>query len=174
MLRAQVAADEIPAGGDANSIQWSLGKKVGDTLDYRDEQGRLFKLRLVGAVANSVLQGMLVIDEAAFVKKFPSESGYRWFLISVAPDRAAELAATLSRALQDRGLELAPAVARLNAFNAVQNTYLGAFQILGGLGLLLAAPAWGLWACETCWSGAASWRCWLRWGSDAAGCRACC
>ena len=144
LLRAQVAADEIPAVGDANSIQWSLGKKVGDTLDYRDEQGRLFKLRLVGAVANSVLQGMLVIDEAAFVKKFPSESGYRWFLISVAPDRAAELAATLSRALQDRGLELAPAVARLNAFNAVQNTYLGAFQILGGLGLLLGSAGLGI------------------------------
>lgn len=144
LLRAQVAADEIPAIGDASSIQWSLGRKVGDTLDYRDEHGRLFKLRLVGAVAHSVLQGMLVIDEAAFVKKFPSESGYRWFLIRVAPDRAAELAAALSRALQDRGLELAPARARLNAFNAVQNTYLGAFQILGGLGLLLGSAGLGI------------------------------
>lgn len=144
LLRANLPPDEIPAIGDANSIQWSLGRKVGDTLNYRDEQGRVFKLRLVGAVANSVLQGVLVIDEAAFVKKFPSESGYRWFLISAAPERAAGLAAALSRALQDLGLELAPAAARLNAFNAVQNTYLGTFQILGGLGLLLGSAGLGI------------------------------
>jgi ABC-type antimicrobial peptide transport system permease subunit len=32
----------------------------------------------------------------------------------------------------------------LNAFNAVQNTYLGAFQILGGLGLLLGSAGLGI------------------------------
>src|SRR5438445_6451218 len=42
--------DEVPAIGDANSIQWALGKKIGDTIDYTDEHGRAFKLRLVGAV----------------------------------------------------------------------------------------------------------------------------
>src|SRR5207253_11028280 len=32
-------SEEIPAIGDANSIQWALGKKLGDTIDYTDEQG---------------------------------------------------------------------------------------------------------------------------------------
>ncbi len=134
----------IPAVADANAIEWALGKKLGDTLDYTDERGRRFKVRLVGAVANSLLQGSVIIDEAAFVKRFPNESGYRMFLLDVSPGRVGQVSAALSRALQDFGLELTPAAQRLNAFNAVQNTYLGTFQILGGLGLLLGSAGLGI------------------------------
>ncbi|HEX3799026.1 MAG TPA: ABC transporter permease [Verrucomicrobiae bacterium] len=138
------AADEIPAIGDENSIVWAMGKKVGDTVDYTDEHGRPFKVRLVGALANSVLQGNLIIDEADFVKKFPGESGYRMFLLDAPSNQAKEISALLTRALQDQGLELTPAVQRLNAYNAVQNTYLSTFQILGGLGLLLGSVGLGV------------------------------
>jgi ABC-type antimicrobial peptide transport system permease subunit len=137
-------ADEVPAIGDANSIQWALGKKIGDTIDYTDDQGRAFKVRLVGAVANSILQGSLLIDEAEFVRHFPGESGYRMFLIDVPSNRVTQISVTLSRALQDVGLELTSTVRRLNAFNAVQNTYLGTFQVLGGLGLLLGSAGLGV------------------------------
>jgi ABC-type antimicrobial peptide transport system permease subunit len=136
--------DEIPAIGDANSIEWALGKKIGDTLDYTDEYGHPFKLRLVGALANSILQGSLIIDEAQFVKRFPGESGYRVFLLDAPSSSESKLAGALSRALQDVGLELIPAAQRLNAFIAVQNTYLGTFQILGGLGLLLGSAGLGI------------------------------
>jgi putative ABC transport system permease protein len=138
------AADEIPAIGDENSILWALGKKVGDTVDYTDEQGRSFKLRLVGAVANSILQGSLVIDEAEFVKRFPGVSGYRMFLVDAPSGEVAAVSADLTRALQDAGMELTPAADRLNAFNAVQNTYLRTFQALGGLGLLLGSAGLGV------------------------------
>ena len=139
------AFDEaLPAIGDANSIQWALGKQIGDTIDYADEQGHLFKLRLVGAVANSILQGGLLIDEAEFTRRFPGESGYRMFLIDAPSNSVAQVSATLSRALQDIGLELTPTARRLNEFNAVQNTYLGTFQILGGLGLLLGSAGLGV------------------------------
>jgi putative ABC transport system permease protein len=134
----------IPAIGDANSIQWALGKKLGETLDYTDEQGRPFKLRLVGAVANSILQGSLLIDEAEFVQRFPGQSGHQMFLIDSPPDKISEVSRTLTRALQDQGLELTSTIDRLNAFNAVQNTYLGTFQILGGLGLLLGSAGLGV------------------------------
>jgi ABC-type antimicrobial peptide transport system permease subunit len=144
LTSAPTGMEEIPAIGDANSIEWALGKKVGDTLDYTDEQGRAFKLRLVGAVANSILQGSLLIDEAEFVKRFPGESGYRMFLIDAPSNSVSRVSASLSRALQDVGLELTPAAERLNAFNAVQNTYLGTFQILGGLGLLLGSAGLGV------------------------------
>ncbi len=140
----QSAADEIPAIGDAASIQWALGKKLGDTLDYTDERGRTFKIRLVGGLANSILQGSLIIDENEFVKRFPNQSGYQFFLIDTATNKVAGVSAVLSRALQDIGFEATPTVERLNAFNAVQNTYLGTFQILGGLGLLLGSAGLGV------------------------------
>jgi putative ABC transport system permease protein len=46
--------------------------------------------------------------------------------------------------LRDVGLELTPTVRRLNQFNAVQNTYLGTFQLLGGIGLLLGSAGLGV------------------------------
>jgi ABC-type antimicrobial peptide transport system permease subunit len=135
---------EIPGIGDANSIQWAMKKNIGDTIDYVDERGQPFKVRIVGAVANSILQGQLIIDEAEFVKRFPAESGYRMFLVDAPSNTVSQVSATLSRAMQDVGLELTPTAARLNQFNAVQNTYLGTFQILGGLGLLLGSVGLGI------------------------------
>lgn len=142
--RSDERSNEVPAIGDANSIQWAMGKKVGDTVDYVDERGQPFKVRIVGAVANSILQGQLLIDEAEFVRRFPNESGYRQFLIDAPTNRVAEVSAVLSRALQDVGLEVTPAAQRLAQFNAVQNTYLGTFQVLGGLGLLLGSVGLGI------------------------------
>ena len=144
LLRLTLVGGEVPAIGDANSIKWALGKKVGDTLDYVDEQGRPFKIRIVGAVANSILQGSLIIDERAFVERFPGEGGYRMFLIDAPSNSVSEVSATLSRALQDVGLELTPAAKRLAQFNAVQNTYLNTFQVLGGLGLLIGTAGLGV------------------------------
>jgi ABC-type lipoprotein release transport system permease subunit len=134
----------IPAVGDQASIVWAMGKQVGDTLPYTDEQGRSFQIRLVGAVANSILQGNLLIDEEHFVRLFPSESGYRMFLIDAPFSQAEPVAEHLMRALRDVGLELVPAAQRLAAFNAVQNTYLSTFQVLGGLGLLLGSAGLGI------------------------------
>jgi ABC-type antimicrobial peptide transport system permease subunit len=135
---------EIAAIGDANSVQWAMHKKVGDTIDYVDERGQPFKVRIIGAVANSILQGSLIVDEAEFVKRFPGESGHRTFLIDASSNSVAQVSATLSRAMQDVGLELTPAAQRLAQFNAVQNTYLGTFQVLGGLGLLLGSVGLGI------------------------------
>ena len=137
-------AEETPAVGDAASIVWAMGKKVGDTLDYTDEHGNAFKVRLVGAVANSILQGNLLIDEDEFVARFPYENGYRMFLIDAPARDVNEISKTLSRALRDVGLELTPTPERLAAFNAVQNTYLSTFQILGGLGLVLGSVGLGV------------------------------
>ena len=144
ILRERLPDGAVPAIGDANSIRWALGKKVGDTLDYTDERGNAFKLRLVGAVANSILQGSLLLDERAFIERFPGEAGYRMFLIDAPSNSVAAVSATLTRALQDVGLELTPAPQRLAAFNAVQNTYLNTFQVLGGLGLLIGTAGLGV------------------------------
>lgn len=133
---------EIPAIGDANSLQWALHLGIGDTLGVLDEQGRPVRLRIVGAVANSILQGSLIVSEADFTRLYPGESGHRALLVD-APRGGADLIPSWSRALQDIGLELTPTVRRLDRFNAVQNTYLNTFQMLGGLGLLLGTVGLG-------------------------------
>lgn len=144
LLRRQSTNDPIPAIGDAASIQWALGKRLGDRIEVTDEAGRPHQLQLVGALANSVLQGRLLIAEEELLKLAPSQSGYRAFLIDAAPNRLGVVSADLSRQLQDVGLELVPTALRLAQFNAVQNTYLNTFQVLGGLGLLLGSAGLGV------------------------------
>jgi ABC-type antimicrobial peptide transport system permease subunit len=95
-------------------------------------------------VANSILQGGLLIDEEAFARHFPTEVGYRMFLIDAPLQEIDRVAATLGRALADVGLELTPTIRRLAQFNAVQNTYLSTFQVLGGLGLVLGSVGLGV------------------------------
>jgi ABC-type antimicrobial peptide transport system permease subunit len=136
--------DAIPAIGDAASIQWALKAKIGDTIDYEDERGRPFKIKLVGAIANSILQGNLIISEKHFIDRFPTEAGYRMFLVDAPSNEAEQVGKDLTRALQDYGLELTRATDRLAAFNAVQNTYISTFQVLGGLGLLLGSFGLGV------------------------------
>jgi hypothetical protein len=128
---------EIPGIVDANTLQWAMQKRLGDTIEYRDERGQPFQVRVVATLAGSMLQGSVLIAERHFIEKFPSSGGYRFFLIDCPRERTDAVAKELSRALQDRGLELAPAARRLAEYQAVENTYLSIFQALGGLGLLL-------------------------------------
>ena len=146
LLKTTAAGENtrIPAIGDAASIQWALHKKIGDSLTYQDERGNNFDVQLVGGLANSILQGSLIIDEAEFTRRFPGVSGYRMFLIDCPSNALPAVSAELTRALQDYGFEVTPAAQRLAAFNAVQNTYLSTFQVLGGLGLLLGSFGLGI------------------------------
>ena len=143
-LKPGVNENEISAIADAASIQWALHKKIGDTLEFTGERGDKFNALLVGGLANSILQGALIIDEAEFLKRFPGESGYRMFLIDCPSNALPKVSAELARALQDYGFEVTPAARRLAQFNAVQNTYLNTFQLLGGLGLLLGSAGLGV------------------------------
>ena len=81
-LQTSKSEDEIvPAVVDMNTGMWALHVKVGDIIDYPNETGGTFQIRIAGFLANSILQGDLVISEKNFVKHFPSASGYRVFLI---------------------------------------------------------------------------------------------
>jgi ABC-type antimicrobial peptide transport system permease subunit len=66
------------------------------------------------------------------------------FLIDAPSETVEQTSAVLSRSLRDNGMELTPTKKRLAQFNAVQNTYLNTFQILGGLGLLLGSAGLGI------------------------------
>jgi len=134
----------INAIGDNTTITWGLGLSVGDTMAYTDERGQNFQIRIVGALANSILQGSFFISEDNFIDLFPSESGYRTFLIDAPLDKLKDISKELSRAFRDFGMELTPTSTRLAEFNAVQNTYLYIFQMLGGLALILGSVGLGI------------------------------
>lgn len=145
MLLAEKSANGVvPAIGDATTIQWSLGTQVGGEIPYTDARGHTFRLKIVGAVAGSILQGGLVISEENFIARFPSESGYRMFLIDAPAARAGPIAGILSERLADVGLAVVPAAERLAELNSVENTYLAIFQALGGLGLALGSVGLGV------------------------------
>jgi ABC-type antimicrobial peptide transport system permease subunit len=134
----------VPAIGDENTIMWGLGKGVGSTLDYVDENGKAFRVQIVGLVKKTILQGALIINEKDFIRHFPSAGGYRNFLIDVAPARITASSEELTQGLQDFGFEVTPAPRRLALFQNVENTYLSIFQALGGLGLLLGSAGLGV------------------------------
>jgi len=144
VLDSPLKDGEIPAIGDENTVTWSLGKALGDTIDYVDGRGQSRRLRIVAVMGNSVLQGGLVISEANFTRLFPSNSGYQVFLLDAPKPAAREVIAALTKGLEDTGLSVVPAADRLAAFSTVENTYLSIFAILGGLGLLLGTFGLGV------------------------------
>jgi putative ABC transport system permease protein len=137
LLKTKFEDGVIPAIADKTTIDWALRTGLGKTLDYTDQHGSAFKVRLIAAIGNSILQGSLLIDEEEFLRRFPGESGFRMFLIDAPSNEANGAAGELSRGLRDLGFEVIATPRRLADLNAVENTYLSTFQILGGLGLLL-------------------------------------
>ncbi|MCC6586038.1 MAG: FtsX-like permease family protein [Bryobacterales bacterium] len=122
---------EVPAIADANSLQYVLHKKIGDTIDLPGGK----RLKIVASLSDSIFQSELLIGEEAFQRLFPREQGYRVFLIDTsAPGQAT---VQLENALSDHGFDASATADRLAAFHRVENTYLSTFQTLGALGLLL-------------------------------------
>jgi ABC-type antimicrobial peptide transport system permease subunit len=136
--------EPVPAIADQATALWGLGKGVGDTLAYTDSSGKTFHVKLVALLAGSILQGKLIISEENFLARYPDAAGYRFFLIDAPADSAAAVSGQLTKQVQTRGLAIEPAADRLAAFQAVQNTYIGIFTVLGGLGVLLGTAGLGV------------------------------
>jgi hypothetical protein len=136
--------------GDSATAVWKLRKKVGkddgDLLDYRDERGAAFKVKLVGALPErlTVLQGRLLISNRQFTRLYPSEGGYRIFLIDAPAGSEQRVGQQLTSRMETVGLDVVPSVERLKAFYAVEGAYLRMFLVLGGLGLLLGSAGMGV------------------------------
>ena len=143
LLEEDLYDGAIPGIAEAETIQWALDRKLGDSLSLVDDNGREVRIRLVAGLANSVLQGSVIISEEHFIERFGSGDGHRLFLIDApsGEQREARRALEGSAELRRLGLEVIPASTRLAAFLRVKNTYLGMFQVLGGLGLLLGTVA---------------------------------
>ena len=138
LIDRDLADGAIPAIGDANSIQYSLQLGLGGELTVGGGAGAApVRMRIVGTLADSVLQGVLVVSERHFLRAFPKQEGYRFFLVDVPAGRGPVVTGPLTDRLTDWGVRIEPARDRLASFRRVENTYLSTFQSLGGLGLVL-------------------------------------
>jgi putative ABC transport system permease protein len=137
LLNREFADGAVPVIGDANSLTYVLHTKLGDDFVIRSGD-REIKLRVVAALSDSLFQSELLMSESYFIRLFPDEQGYRFFLIEVPhADQSPAVTAALEDRLSDYGFDVQPAAERLASFHRVENTYLSTFQMLGGLGLLL-------------------------------------
>jgi putative ABC transport system permease protein len=129
----------IPAIADASTIQYILHLKIGSELTVRGSNGDPVRLRLVGALKDSIFQGMLLISQSNFLRAFPDREGYRFFLVDIPKTNAEERIQQLKEGLSDWGFRMESSQERLSAFHQVENTYLSTFQSLGSLGLILGS-----------------------------------
>ncbi len=137
LLNREFADGAVPIIVDANSMTYVLHLKLGDDLNLDTGTGPV-RLRVVGSLADSVFQSELLMAELNFLRLFPEQEGYRFFLIDTpAPERSSATAAALEDRLSDFGFDVQPTAERLASFHRVENTYLSTFQMLGGLGLVL-------------------------------------
>jgi putative ABC transport system permease protein len=124
---------------DANSLQYVLHKKLGDTMDIVDGHGRPLRLRFVASLKESALRSEILISEEDFVKSFPRAEGYRVFLVESPPGmNQTDTAQALRDAWRDRGALVSSLADRLARYYEVENTYLASFQWLGALAAALS------------------------------------
>lgn len=134
LLQEDLPEGRIPVLGDMNTLQYSLHKGIGQTVDVPNTSATL---EVAGMFDASIFQGVLLMSEKNFLQVFPDQAGFRYFLIEVDPARADSLQGLMETELSDSGFDSERVSVRLADFLAVQNTYLSTFQALGGLGLLL-------------------------------------
>ena len=140
ILRAPAASGVIPALIDETTLQWALKKKVGDVLTYTDENGRSFGVQIAGTLTDSIFQGYLLIDETAFLARFPSHAGYSVFLVDATrPERIAMVQQSLQASVGDIGGRVDTTRDVLAAFHQIENTYIAIFNVLGSLGVMLGS-----------------------------------
>lgn len=137
LLASPIVEGVVPAIVDATSLQYVLHAAVGDVITVDADTVRPIRLRVVAALADSVLQGEIVVAESAFVKLFPDLPGYRVMFVEAEPSVVGEVETTIEERLESFGADVQSSVRRLEAYHRVENTYLSTFQALGGLGLVL-------------------------------------
>ncbi len=133
----------VYAIGDENSLRWILHHNPKDDFIIQDENDDSLFLQL-NTIKNSLFQSQLIISESDFIKNFPSQSGYQFFLIKTPVELREQTQQVLETTLEEYGFDVTSASERLANFRAVENTYISTFQSLGGLGVLIGTLGIGL------------------------------
>ena len=101
------AKDPVPVVIDKNTAMYSLKLYggMGQVFDVTYEDGHTVHFKVVGLLANSIMQGSLLVSEQDLKQLFPHISGYRFFL---ATEQQAEgtLRSILEDRFRDQGLDM--------------------------------------------------------------------
>ena len=127
----------VPAIADQTSLTYVFHLAVGDDYTFTGDDGTEVRLRIVGALADSMLQSELIVSEKDFTRVFPRREGYNLWMIDAPPESVPTLATLVEDRLSDYGVDAGDTRARWAAYHRVENTYLSTFQALGALGLLV-------------------------------------
>ncbi len=139
-LRQRGENGVIRAFVDETTLLWALKRKVGDAFAYADENGRPFNVEIAGTLPDSIFQGYLIVDEALFLEKFPSNPGYSIFLVDGRdPAGFGALRSRLETSTRDLGGRVDLTRDVLAAFHQIENTYIAIFNVLGSLGVILGS-----------------------------------
>ncbi|HEX8130430.1 MAG TPA: FtsX-like permease family protein [Pyrinomonadaceae bacterium] len=137
LLERELPDGATPVIADANSLAYVLHRKLGEEIVLNEGAEHALRLRFVAALSDSLFQSELLMSERNFLRAFPEQEGYRFFLLDAAPEKTSTVAALLESRLSDFGFDASGTGERLAEFHRVENTYLSTFQTLGGLGTIL-------------------------------------
>jgi putative ABC transport system permease protein len=137
LLNHKFADGAIPVIADANSMTYVLHRQLGDEVVISGSDGNPLRLRLVATLSDSIFQSELLMSDENFLRLFPDNGGYGFYLLEVSPEASSATAGALEEQLADFGFDVTSTSERLASYHRVENTYLSTFQTLGGLGLVL-------------------------------------
>jgi len=143
-LLQPLAPGVIPGYADQSVITWGLRKSVGDTLVYHDEAGNPLMVKLTGSLENSLFQGYILLSDSLLRLHYPSSGGSHIMLVDGPSIQEDTIISTLESIFRDYGMMATPARVKLATFNAVENTYLTVFMMLGGLGIIIGTVGLGI------------------------------
>lgn len=128
-----------PALVDETVLMWSLGKKLGDRIEYTAQDGRTISIVLAATLEGSLFHGNILIDRKLFDSVWPETNGCSLFLVQTSTDEGsiASVKEYLSQSLYEYGIRVSASGDRLKSINEVTDTYLSIFMTLGSVGLLL-------------------------------------
>ena len=122
---------------DEESLLWSMGKQVGDTINYKDGQGNATPLVIAESLPTGIFQGYALMNRERFLEIWPENRGTTLFLVKTKDEEREQVAQVLSQALNEYGVRVMTTGQRMSQFGELVNTYLSIFLTLGGIGMLI-------------------------------------
>ncbi len=122
---------------DEESLLWSMGKQVGDTINYKDGQGNATPLIIAESLPTGIFQGYALMNRERFLEIWPENRGTTLFLVKTKDGEREQVAQVLSQALNEYGVRVMTTGQRMAQFGELVNTYLSIFLTLGGIGMLI-------------------------------------